>query len=520
MHRTMTAAVTAVLAVGMLSGCSFGPQADPAAIEAAETYAADLTAWSAELTPAAAAAKTVTWAEYKALGDAGADAPGVGIGDLLDDVPKLEAFEADAVAHTPGYLAAQEIAARVEVIVDELDRLEPDELKALRLLVHKTYYSFADAYYGTLGGPETERVKAGSAALDALFEGETGTSERRRNYSTPLRDASAAFAEERSALLSASIEKLNGMLPDTGHGASIGAFAADWLGQERNFLDDVATKIATWEYASTPYDAFWGNEFAHFVFAVPGDNAAMLRSAFAAQVAALATALEDAPLASSIPSPKPAALGVLPAPGDPYRKLLIDGYAPWGDAAASRDHTMSRLWMLWHIRELEKTPDSTYIPARSLLLEELDRSIPDGAPIDFRPGGGRVLALIDSWTEAFEPDYGDGTVAYMHDELEEIRDFGAAIRDAYPLVPAVAADYDAVLAVIDEANADVGVTADALDKAKTPTVETNDMFFALDDKKKMYANRMYDAVTPSFTLLDDDAQIQELTADAVRATAP
>lgn len=511
MRRIMAGAVAALSVTALLSGCAPGPNAE--AVAAAEDYAEELTGWSGELANAVEGAKTATSAEWDALGD-GQDLPyqEVGVGELLEDAPELAEFDSDAVAHTPGYLLAADVAERVDALARELTSLEPAALKRLRAAGYDSYWPLADLYYNTLGGPAAERRSADAEATELLFADDPDF----ERFDEIQRSASLSFLEQRLELVGTAIDGMHGtsdisgdpIIPEDGLGASIGAFIVDWLEEEQPFLERAIEQTSSWSVVVDAYDSFWGHEFLNEVFYAPLDHAAALRPAFAAQVAELSDALTGALGASPAPTASP----VLPAIGDPYRQILRDGYLPWGDPAASEEHTQARLWMLWRIRELERTPEAAYAVARAAILEELNRSREEGTVVDFRPGGDRLLVLIEEYTSAFEPEPDVAVNERMLTGLQELVEFGEALG-ALPSVPPVSRDFDAVVAVFAEANAAVADTIES-------NADEYDQYFALADLSEVYADRLFEAASASLGLLDDDAQAEALIAEAIDGTAP
>ncbi|MGW8482901.1 hypothetical protein ACWGJP_07160 [Microbacterium sp. NPDC055903] len=506
MRRMLAAVGVVITTTGLLVGCTPGPNDD--AIAAAEEYADELTAWAAELGTATASAKTATHDEWDALGE-GESLPyeEVGIGDILDRVPELEAFDPAEVQATPAYLVAADAASRVGAITTELSALEPEALQDLRLAGYESYWPLADLYYNTLGGPAAERRGADADAADAATgdDGYAGLYEVKHA-------ASIAYLEGRAPLVETAIEAMQAdseitgdpLIPEEGLGASAGAFIIDWLEEESDFLDLATEHTTAWTYGFA-FDGLWGHEFLNEVFYTPVDHAAALRPAFARQTADIAAALSDA-IAGEGADPS------FPDPGDPYRQLLLEGYLPWGDAAEGEVHTESRLWMLWRIRELEDTPDAAYSTARAALLEELNRAREDGAVLDFRPGASRLLTVITEYTQTFEAGFSDVENEVTIIRLGELLDFAEALREL-PMLEVVAADFDALIEVMSEANDEFATVVEAHE-------DPFDAYDALDDLAAEYAERIYGAAETSLSVLDDDAATEQLIADAITATAP
>lgn len=510
MRRMMTSAAVVALAVGLLTGCTSGPNQE--AVKAAAEYSEELTAWAEELTAATAKARTGTSEEWAALPDGVEELPfaEVGIGEALKNAPALKEFDEGAVENTPTYLAAAAVEEQVGVIVEELAGLEPESLLTLRLASFHSYWPLADLYYNTLGGPAADRVNASTDSLDYV-------SDDPAKYYEINRTAGAAFAEERLDLLGVAVTALEGValgdeeteiIPESALGASVGAFILDWLHEEEAFQKDAVEELESWKAIGDPYNSYWNYGNLNSVFEAPLQYASSLRPAFAAQVADLSATLADATKASPAPSAPPDLASI----GDPYRQALIDGYLPWGDPAETQERTADRLWLLWRIRELESTPDAAYAQARSAVLEEFNRSIEEGEGEDFRPGATRMLLIVEEYTGAFEPGFDAAENERTLALLKEIVAYGERIR-TYPLLPEVAADFDALLALLAEANDDV---ADALEA----NPDEDDQYDALADLSDEYADKIFETVSPSAGMLDDDAQVQALIADAVAATAP
>lgn len=501
--RTMTrAAVAAALVMGLLAACSSGP--DPEAAKAAEAYSTALDAWSQELVAAAEEARTVTPAEREAAGEKGPDVDEVGIGEVLTKAPDLKKF--DNPENTPVYLAATRVKKQVDAITDELAGLEPEALERLAVANYHSYYVLADVYYNTLGGPAADRRRIDGDAFDHLDDP--------AKHDAMLRDANVTFAKERKAIVETAIEEMQGadvggedpVIPEDGLGVSVGAFIVDWLREDMAFQDDAIEEMGTWKVLYAPYRHFWGHESINDVFVTPASHAAALRPAFAAQVTELAALLAEQTSATPAPEKAPA----LPPLAEPYRQVLLDGYLPWGDKAESRTHTMGRLWMLWRIRELEKTPDDAYTAARAAILEELNRGVDEGKAEDFRPGATRLLSLVGAYSEAYVPRATTEENTLLLAELEEVIAFGKRLR-SYPMIAEVAADFDAALKLYGELNTQV---AEALELGQ------GHQYIALRDLGEEYESKIIDVASPSLGLLDDDAKTEELMATLIKATAP
>ena len=500
MRRTLTWVVAAALAAGMLSACTPAPNQE--AIEAASAYGEALTKWTQELATAAESARTANTAEWEAAGEGELPFAEVGIGDVLTTAPELEAFDAGAVEHTPSYRAAARVAEQIAAITEELAGLEPESLERLRLAAYDAYWVTADLYYNTLGGPATDRLTVKTEAYDYLDDLPT--------VRRMLREASLAFAQERRELLGVAIEDFGGkteveervIVPDGALGTSIGAFVADWLNEEVAFQDDAIEEMGRWTTIGAPYDTFWGYGNLHGTFAAPAEHAAQLRPAFVAQAAQLATELTTVAVE---PSSKPN----WPALGDPYRQVLLDGYLPWGDPAASQDYTADRLWMLWRIHELEDVPEAAYLAARTALLEEFNRGVAEDESIDFRPGAGRLLALIEEQSNWLSSDEDVEGYEEMFAALQEVQGYAEALG-RYPMTAEVRADYDAVLKL----------SAKLIDDIEAVMERGTTAYSAITGLVSDYLKDVEDAASPSLTALDDDAQAEKLLAAAIEGTAP
>ena len=500
MRRTMTCVLAAALAAGMLSACTPTPNED--AITAATAYSDALTDWAQELGAAAGAARTATDAELEAAGEGELPFEEVGIGEVLTTAPELEAFEPGEVEHTPAYLTAARVADQVEAITDELAGLEPESLQTLRTASYDSYWVLADLYYNTLGGPATDRLKAQTEAYDYTDDFPT--------FYRILRDAGLAFAEGRRELLNVAIEEMGGtalgtdrpVVPEGEFAASASAFILEWLGEEVQFQDDAIEEIGRWSTVASPYGTFWSYGNLNGVFTAPADYAAALRPAFVAQAAELATALAEASGdASSSPQ--------LPALGDPYREVLLDGYLPWGDPAQTQDYTADRLWMLWRIKELDDVAEAPYLAARTALLEELNRSAAEDEGIDFRPGSGRLLALVEEQSEWLATDLDVEGYEEMFAALQDLQSYGETLGK-YPMTAGVAADYNAVLELSAKLLADIEAV---MERGTTA-------YSAISGLVSDYLDEVEDAASPSLVLLDDDTKSEELFATAIQGTAP
>ena len=500
MRRTLTYALAAGLAAGMLSACSPTPNED--AIKAAAAYSDALTEWTQELTTAAESARTATDAEWEAAGEGELPFAEVGIGDALTTTPELEAFEPGEVEHTPAYLTAARVADQVEAITEELAGLEPESLLPLRTASYDSYWVLADLYYNTLGGPAADRLNAGTEAYDYIDDTPT--------FYRILRESGLAFAEGRRELLEVAIEEMGGsalgvdrpVVPEGEFATSIGAFIVDWLEEEVVFQDDAIEEIGRWSTVANPYGTYWNYGNLNGVFTAPAEYAAELRPAFVAQAAELATALAKTGSEAS-------SAAQLPALGDPYRQALLGGYLPWGDPAQSQDYTADRLWMLWRIQELDDVPEAAYLAARAAVFEEFNRSVAEDEAIDFRPGAGRLLAFVEEQSEWLTTDTDVEGYEEMFAALQDLQGYGEALG-RYPMTPEVAADYDAVLELSAQLIADIEAV---MERGTTA-------YSAISGLVSDYLDDVEDAASPSLTALDDDAQAERLLAAAIEATAP
>lgn len=506
MRKTMTCVMAVALVAGLLSGCSGGPNQE--AVEAASTYRDELSDWAAELTKAGETARTATPAEWEAAGEGELGFEEVGLGEVLESGPHLKEFESSEVENTPTYRTAARVAEQVDTITEELSGMEPNALETLRVASFDSYWVVADLYYNTLGGPAADRLSARSESLDHLDDMPT--------FYRIQRAASLAFAEQRLEFLGVAVKELGGtavgedrpIIPQSGLGASIGAFMVDWLHEEKAFQADMIEEIGSWTTLGGPYDTFWNYGNMNDTFTVPLENAAALRAAFVAQIGELATVLSETTGSTTSPTASPSA----PSLGDPYRQVLLDGYLPWGDAAEGQEHTAGRLWMLWRIRELEQTSDSAYAAARAALTEELNRAVEDAEGIDFRPGSGRLLASIEAYSNRHEPTFDAAENEDMLLALQEVHGFGEALS-RYPMTADIDADFDAVLNLYAEHIERISaVLADEPDGH-----EQGEALFDLSDE---YQEKILDAADGALGALDDDAQAEALTAAAIEGTAP
>ena len=500
MRRMMTCVLAAALAAGMLSACS--PTPNEEAITAATAYSDALTEWTQELGVAAESARTATDAELEAAGEGELPFAEVGIGDVLTTAPKLEAFDAGEVEHTPAYLTAARVADQVEAITEELAGLEPESLQPLRTASYDSYWVLADLFYNTLGGPAADRLNTGTEAYDFIDDPPT--------FYRILRESGLAFAEGRLELLEVAIEEMGGtalgsdrvIVPEGAFGASVSAFIVDWLGEEVVFQEEAIEEIGRWSTVANPYGTYWYYGNLNGVFTAPAEYAAQLRPAFVAQAAELATALaKTGDEATSAPQ--------LPPLGDPYREALLGGYLPWEDPAQSQDYTADRLWLLWRVNELEEVPEAAYLAARAAVFEEFNRGVAEDEAIDFRPGAGRLLAFVEEQSEWLSTDLDVEGYEEMYGALQDLQGYGEALG-RYPMTPEVTADYDAVLELSAQLIADIEAV---MERGTTA-------YSAISGLVSDYLDDVEDAASPSLTALDDDAQAEQLLAAAIQATAP
>lgn len=489
MRRIAVFGVVAAVAVATLTGCTTGPNQE--AVKAAESYGDALTTWAGGLADALPDARTATPDERK---DDGPDFEEVGLGDALADPPALKKVE--GVENTPTYLFAAEVAEQVDAAAAELRAIEPDGLKALRALGSDAYTVVADLYYDSLDA-DGKRLEAFTAALELDRQSPA--------YDDAIREAWKGFFAARGELVTKAGKDSAALKTDNPLGTSLAAFMTDWYDEEAAFDEKAVEVIGANTVYADAYGTYWGVGNLNSVLSAIPENAAALRAGYVQQIGDLADAVDAMNSASPAPSAGPS----VPALGEPYRQLLLDGYLPWGDPGEGTVHATDRLWMLWRIRELEGTPDKPYAAARVALFEEINRGLESNQRSDHRPGADRLLELIGEYSDNFETYDLDERVLTR---LTEITAYGKALREV-PMLPAVADDFDKVLALYDELN---GELADALE---TYTDEY-DRMRVLSGLGIEYEKKVTDAATPSLTIVDDDAQMKALLAEAIEATRP
>ncbi|GGR12091.1 hypothetical protein ACFOE1_10540 [Agromyces mediolanus] len=506
--RLLAGAAAALTLGGVLGGCApSGP--DAGAEQAAAGYLAELGEWSAELTLAAPRAKTWTQGEIDAADGSGAElADETGLGDVLELAPELEQFDADTVERTPSYRDAAAVAERVGAVLDELRSLEPAAVKQLRAAGAATSLVAFDLYSETYGGPATRRLEAYSAALDAGIISEEGRAIQR--------EADAAFARERIGFLDTAIEAMRGtpegadepLIPDAPIGRSVGAFVVDWYEEDRAFEERALAQTEQWTRTPGMYGELWGFEDLSSAFRVAVEHAGELRPRYAEIIATL---VDDAEAGRA-----PTA-----AAGDAYRALLIDGYLPWGDAAEGPNHAIDRLWMLWRIRELDGTSEEAYAAARAALLEELNRGIPEGTVRDHRPGGTRALVAVGAIVDQTEasPDDADADWEPMLGRIAELLAFAAHLREE-PMMAEVAADYDAMVAELEAARDELAALREHPDPDAGELAADFEVSVAFIRLNGELQERLVPLLSPSLSLLDDDARFSARLAELIEATAP
>lgn len=511
LRRSFAITLVALATAGALSGCTpSGP--DEAAERAAAAYAAELQDWSDELAEAVPRAKTWTQSEIDA--DAASGGEGglpeeVGLGGLLDEAPVLQEFNASVVERTPVYREVVAVSERVDVVLAELRSLEPAEVKQLRAAGAATSLVAFELYDATFGGPALGRLEAYSASLDAG----TITDEAR----TLLRESDAAFARERIGFLDAAIEAMRGtgrgsddpLIPDSSIGHSVGAFVIDWYEEDRAFEERALAEIESWELSPERYGEFWGFEDLSSIFRVSVDRADELRRAHAATISTLAADAGSGGPASAFA-------------GDAYRAILLDGYLPWGDDSEGAAHAVDRLWMLWRIRELDGTADAEYDAARAALLEELNRGIPDGTVRDHRPGSARVLGAVEALVEGAEnaPDDREAGWDPLLARLAESVSFAERLREGPPMMGEVADGYDAMLAEVATARGELVELRDAPDPEQSELAADSELSVAFIRFDGDLQERLVPILSPSLSLLDDDARFSARLAELIEATRP
>lgn len=471
MRRTMIAAMVVAMAMGMTASCG-GEGVNEEAQKAATSYNTALQKWADEVSAAD---------DDDALGTA------------LMHVPELAAHE--DVEKTPGYLAARAVARRADIVSSELQGvIHHPELDKMA----SNLWQLSTLYTDTLGAA-TDRRRAFSDALDVLDSNDAGP------YAQRLLAASTTFAKARIAALEDEETTIDSATAQSPLGESMGAFMTDWITEEEAFQSEAIKQMSTWSSFRTPYKDFWW--FANFT-ELPGvvkKNAKILRAGYLEQIPALATSLDTSLTRDPI---EPPAAADLPAPGEPYRQALYKGYRPWKDTKADQAYTLNRLWLLWRIHELEKTPEKAYAEARATLLEEINRKPPKAEDFaeDPRSGATRLLDVIGEYSDAFG-DAGFGLTDDWLPTLIEIHAYGVVLEDGPATAPVRSALHE-VLALMAELNDKLAPALEAED-GKT-----------IAKLGKDYQARFVKAATRALGPLDDDAAFEKQLTTAIAATAP
>lgn len=472
MRRTMIATLAVATTMGLTAGCSGGGVNEDAQ-KAAITYNHAMQTWADEVSAA------------------GED--DTALGTALRHAPELAAHE--DVKETPEYLATRAVAQRADIVSGELQSvIHHPELDKMAV----NLWQLSTLYIDTLKAA-TQRRRAFTAALDVLTVDDSGP------YSQKLLDASTTFAKTRLAALKEEETTIDSASAQSPLGDSMGAFMADWIAEEEAFQSDAIKQMSKWSSFGTPYKDFWW--FANFT-ELPSavkDNVSILRAGYLEQIPALAKALDAALALDPIKAP---AAADLPAPGDPYRQALYEGYRPWDDAKADQGYTLNRLWLLWRVRELEDTPTKAYADARATLLEEINRKPPKAKDFaeDPRSGATRLLEVIGEYSDAFADDEFGITDNWLP-ALSEVHAYGVVLEDG-PATAPVRSAFHEILALMAELN-------DKL--APVVKADDNDTIVKLG---KDYQAKFIKAAEQALGDLDDDAAFKKQLETAVRATAP
>lgn len=471
MRRALTILTTCAIAAVVLTGCT-PPQNEDAA-EAAEAYSKSLTAWAGELADATAAEEPLA--------------------DILAAAPELE--QVGGVENTPGYLAAQDVAAQIDLVAAELSGIG-DEYELYDLADEMHLESTFDA---TVDHANADRIDAISASWDL----------EDKASKVANRDAHTTYWRSRAGAVDDEITLNESMLdPDAGLQASFLAFNLDWLAEERAFDKQVISDLGTYTQFTNAYLDVVGTVSSGFSVVTPYLYAEPMTAEYAALAEEFAATLADVIETGTL-------LGEserVPSIADPYRTILIDEYIPIGTENSNARSAVIRLWMLWRIRELEKTPDTAYEAARTMLLEEVNRRPGDqqsgGSAFDPRPGSGRLLDVVTRFGQSLT-----GTIE--HDdawitELEEVYRYTKTLRD-HPMIDEVAEAFDDVLALQRE---QIDAVADLV--AANPDDLRSQIYHLID----AVADDLYEAALPAVRYLDNDAEFSEDLAALIEATSP
>lgn len=467
MRRALTILTTVALTAVVLTGCT-PPQNEEAAAAATE-YSESLSTWTADLADAASAEKPLS--------------------ELLAAPPELEAVE--DTKNAPRYVSAQDVSEQIDLVIAELSGYgDPDAL-----------YDLADALYAnsafesTLDSANADRIEAISASWD--LDGQQKVDAIRAAHTRYWGIRLEALDEE-ITLNEATLD------PTVGLQGSFLAFNQDLFSEEKAYDEQIIADLPSYTQFTNAYLDFAAVVSSGFPVVGPYIDAEVMTTGYAGLAEEYAGALRE-----TIATGEPAAL---PSIAGPYRAQLIDGFVPVGSENSGARSAQIRLWMLWRIRELEKTPDAAYEKARTMLFEELNRLAAGTEPstVDPRAGSARLLDAISrfgqSLTGVGSIEHGDAWIA----ELEEVYRYAQALREG-PMIEEVAQGYDDVLAqqrkCIDELEVLIASDADDIDSQ-------------IYDMADTVADDLQEAALPAMRYLDDDEEFSKDLAALIEATSP
>lgn len=476
MRRTLSAIAATGLAITLLSACTPPtppPPTNDEAVAAAAEYSANLSDWAVEVSDT-----TVQRAETDTDR----------LDEVLDAAPTLT--DVSDTESTPAYIAAERVSAHVDRIIAELRgyasyELEPvsEQLEAKSQLAQRldaAYTDRSDLIGLTVTRPSAETISQRLAAHQSYAE-------------------SVVTAYEEEAKL---VESIVPDGPDVLAG-SLRSFVLDRLDQSIAFHRIAAQNAASWSQFGNGYKNFYEKDL--------DSSWTILAAYFSVDIAVgYGEQLNDVSglLAETIDGDTVYEDMVLPAIGEPYRTALLDGIPPASAPASERD-TMWRLWMLWRIRELEKTPDAEYDSALAAISEEFVVRVDSDVPVAslHYPGSQRLIDALALFTFVL-------TSSELDDDwltrLAEVREYEDALR-ADPTVVVITDAFDDLLASQDELIVEITELVNAQGAEAASRVR---------ELIAEHVDEGQDVVLSALHTLDAADSYEQMLTDAIKATAP
>jgi len=334
-------------------------------------------------------------ATFAAAVEEAAQRKGASLEDLVAEPPTLEEVDTDASE----YAAARTVAARVDAIAAELERLETQDWKRLAKFDNRLYdvtLGFADDVIAR-STDHLERtqdlsvrsLESSLADLGDAFGGEGG--KKARGFNEPAAHQKLDLRAMRAELRAWAKfrERVAAVPTRTDLEGSLAGYELDQIDKTMDFYEEFRDHLRSQPAEHTQfeyYDDLWPDRDPLRYLASGALTSAgqpWLRSLLRGELLRRELVRGIVELAE-----EGAVDAESPSVGDAYRKAILEGFLPPTEKERYRLAIIAyRAWMLDRIRELERTPNEAYRAARDTLMAELT----DGDP---RNPYNRLLAAF------------------------------------------------------------------------------------------------------------------------------